>query len=159
MTDARQAVLIYDGHCTFCIREAARIARWVGGRLRLESFRAYYHLVRESQDERDLMLDAICTNETQFFREPQHFHFLTNQVLPRWRREAAAGLRSRRVRVWSAACSTGEEPYSLAMLLIDELQAREGWDVEILATDLSSQALEQTAREQVADRDRLYRGA
>jgi chemotaxis protein methyltransferase CheR len=107
-------------------------------RLGLTSFAAYYDVVSDSALERERMLDAICTNETQFFREPQHFAFLMEAVLPRWREEARAGTRPRRARVWSAGCSTGEEPYSLAMLLKDEL---DGWDIDILATDLSTYAL------------------
>ncbi|HYB72678.1 MAG TPA: protein-glutamate O-methyltransferase CheR, partial [Candidatus Sulfotelmatobacter sp.] len=80
---------------------------------------------------------------THFFREPQHFDFLQHQVIPEWVAQAAPGQRSRRVRVWSAACSTGEEPYSLAMTLLDQLPPSAGWEIEILATDLSTRALDQ----------------
>jgi chemotaxis protein methyltransferase CheR len=88
------------------------------------------------------MIDAICTNETSFFREPRQFDYLRNQWIPMLRAEAAAGRRSRRVRIWSAGCSTGEEPYSLAMLCSELLTPAEGWDVQILATDLSTRVLE-----------------
>jgi chemotaxis protein methyltransferase CheR len=106
--------------------------------LGLASYAAYYDLVAQDERERIRMLDAICTNETHFFREPRHFEFLAEQVLPSWKAEADAGRRPRRVRVWSAACSTGEEPYSLAMALLAGLP---GFEVEILATDLSTKVL------------------
>jgi chemotaxis protein methyltransferase CheR len=86
------------------------------------------------------MLDRLVTNETRFFREPAQFAFLETEILPRWSAEAADRARPRRVRVWSAGCSTGQEPYSIAMTLLAGL---EGWDVEVLATDLSGRALRQ----------------
>ncbi|WP_239470656.1 CheR family methyltransferase [Archangium violaceum] len=115
--------------------------------LGLDSHAAYYrHVVAEgNEDEQVRMLDCICTNETHFFREPAHFDFLEQRVCPRWREQAAAGQRSRRMRVWSAACSTGEEPYSLAMVLLSQFPPGSGWEVEVLATDLSTRALEQAS--------------
>jgi chemotaxis protein methyltransferase CheR len=91
------------------------------------------------------MLDLVTTNETHFFREPQHFQFLEQQVFPAWTAAAAAGRRPRRVRAWSAACSTGQEVYTLAMLLLEHFPAAEGWDVRVTGTDLSTRVLE-TAR-------------
>jgi chemotaxis protein methyltransferase CheR len=107
--------------------------------LGLTSFGAYYRLVKSDAEERVRMLDCICTNETHFFREPRQFEFLERVVLPAWRAEAEAGRRPRRVRAWSAACSTGEEPYSLAMMLLATLP---GWEVGVQATDLSTRVLE-----------------
>ena len=109
--------------------------------LGLRSFGEYHDLALRDPAELTRLLDRITTNETQFFREPQHFTFLAERVFPRWREEAEAGQRPRRVRIWSAACSTGEEPYSLAMLLLEHF-ADAGWQLEILATDLSTQALD-----------------
>lgn len=123
------------------VKEALLVGR-LSRRLRelgLTSFAAYHRLVQEDETERVRMLDAICTNETHFFREPRQFEFLERQVLPMWQAEVERGERTRTVRVWSAACSTGEEPYSVAMLLLDRLP---GWNVEILATDLSTRVLE-----------------
>ncbi|MFQ5882241.1 MAG: CheR family methyltransferase [Candidatus Methylomirabilales bacterium] len=112
--------------------------------LGLNSFGAYYRRVVEGGDEeRVRMLDCVCTNETQFLREPRHFEFLEQHVFPEWTARAASGLRPRRIRVWSAACSTGEEPYSLAMTLWEYFPPSAGWEIEILATDLSTRALEQ----------------
>jgi chemotaxis protein methyltransferase CheR len=112
--------------------------------LGLTSFGAYYRFVlsRGNEAERIRMLDCLCTNETHFFREPEHFDFLRERVFPEWTRRAAQGLMARRVRVWSAGCSTGEEPYSLAMELLAHFPAGSGWEVEVLATDLSTWALE-----------------
>ena len=111
----------------------------------LKSFKQYYDLVANSPEERVHMLDAISTNETRFFREPQHFELLKSVILPRWVQEAAAARRSRRIRILSAGCSTGQEPYSLAMLLLDQCPAASGWEIEIIATDLSTRVLD-TAR-------------
>ncbi|HEV2721285.1 MAG TPA: protein-glutamate O-methyltransferase CheR, partial [Thermoanaerobaculia bacterium] len=110
--------------------------------LSLQSFAAYYDLVWTDREELVRMIDAICTNETHFFREPKQFAFLEQQVLPSWRAAADAGTRAKRIRVWSAGCSTGEEPYSIAMSLSWHLP---DWTVEILATDLSTKVLERAA--------------
>jgi chemotaxis protein methyltransferase CheR len=110
--------------------------------LGLPSLAAYHEYVTASSpDERVHLLDCITTNETRFFREPQQFAFLEQQLVPSWVAEADAGRRPRRVRAWSAGCSTGEEPYSLAMVLLSLCPPEAGWDVEILATDVSTRAL------------------
>jgi chemotaxis protein methyltransferase CheR len=108
----------------------------------LKSFKQYYELVANSPEERIQMLDALSTNETRFFREPQHFELLKSVVFPKWAEEAATGRRGRKIRVLSAGCSTGQEPYSLAMVLLDCFSAASGWEIEIIATDLSTRALE-----------------
>jgi chemotaxis protein methyltransferase CheR len=111
-------------------------------------FTAYYQHVESNQNERTSMLDCISTNETRFFREPKQFEFLDETVLPHWRALGDAGQIPKRIRAWSAACSTGEEPYTLAMLLAAHFPAAEGWSVEILASDLSTRVLD-AAREGV----------
>jgi chemotaxis protein methyltransferase CheR len=108
----------------------------------LKSFKQYYDLVINSPEERIQMLDALSTNETRFFREPQHFELLRSVIFPKWAEEAATGHRGRKIRVLSAGCSTGQEPYSLAMILLDHFPAASGWEIEIIATDLSTRALE-----------------
>jgi chemotaxis protein methyltransferase CheR len=108
----------------------------------LKSFKQYYDLVINSPEERIQMLDALSTNETRFFREPQHFELLKSVIFPKWAEEAATGRRGRKIRVLSAGCSTGQEPYSLAMVLLDRFPAASGWEIEIIATDLSTRALE-----------------
>jgi chemotaxis protein methyltransferase CheR len=121
----------------------------LGARLKavgVASFEDYGRLVRHCDAELAVMLDRITTNETQFFREPQHFAFLTRQLIPAWVDAASAHERARRVRVWSAACSTGEEPFSIAMALLDGLPTHEAWSIEIVASDLSTRALDRARR-------------
>jgi chemotaxis protein methyltransferase CheR len=126
---------------------AAKVALLTGRlakRLRhhgLKTFTDYYALVTESADERVQMLDAISTNETHFFREAQHFELLKSEIFPQWIRDVDEGRRDRKIRVWSAGCSTGQEPYSLAMMLLAHFPAAAGWEIEIIATDLSTRAL------------------
>jgi chemotaxis protein methyltransferase CheR len=109
--------------------------------LGLSSFGAYYRVVTEpgGEAEQVRMLDSICTNETHFFREPRQFEFLERQVFPEWAEQAASGRRLRKIRAWSAACSTGEEPYTLAMVLLRRFP---DWQLEILGSDLSTRVLE-----------------
>jgi len=110
------------------------------------SFREYLRRAEEEPLERVRLLDAICTHETHFFREPRHFEFLEREVLPRWRAQGATDTGGRRVRVWSAGCSTGEEPFTLAMVLLHHLPPKEGWKVEVVASDLSTRILERAQR-------------
>jgi chemotaxis protein methyltransferase CheR len=127
LTDVKKALL--TGRLSRRLRE-----------LGLTSFGEYLRCVEEDEPERVRMLDLITTNETRFFRESKQFELLDSDVLPRWAAEAAEGKRPRRIRAWSAGCSTGEEPYSLAMLLLSHFPR--DWDMEILATDLSTRVLE-----------------
>ncbi len=111
----------------------------VGGRLAkrikhygLSSYQDYFSLLNDSQaEERQVAVDLLTTNETYFFREPRHFDFLRDRILPDW----LSGSR----RVWSAASSSGEEAYTLAMLLADHAPIKD-WD--ILGTDISTRVLE-----------------
>src|SRR5918911_2648375 len=105
--------------------------------LGIATFQDYLaHLERDaSGEERAVMVDVLTTNKTSFFREAQHFDHLRDHVLP--------ALRSRggTMRLWSAACSTGEEPFSIAMLLSDELGPQRASSARILATDISARVL------------------
>jgi chemotaxis protein methyltransferase CheR len=102
--------------------------------LQLVSFRQYRELIA-SGDEAELVhfRNAITTNLTSFFRESHHFDYLRDHVL---RPMLANRAHSRRVRLWSAGCSTGEEPYSIAMVVCETMPERRGWDIRILATDI-----------------------
>ncbi|WP_297506856.1 CheR family methyltransferase [uncultured Caulobacter sp.] len=84
------------------------------------------------------LIDAVTTNKTEFFREPVHFDYLLAQGLP-----ALAARGKRDIRVWSAACSTGAEPYTLAMILDEFCQARRDLDYSILCTDICTEVLGQ----------------
>jgi chemotaxis protein methyltransferase CheR len=116
--------------------------------LEITSLESYYECVAQpdQHEERARMIDAITTNETRFLREPRHFEFMVQRVFPRWRADAEHGLRPKRVRIWSAGCSSGEEPYTVAMLLAKHLPVPEGWDVRLLATDISNRVLEKARK-------------
>lgn len=126
----------------------ARLAKRVR-QLGMTSFGQYFDRIVGDEDpqERVAMFDAISTNETRFFREPRHFELLAHDILPRWKAQAALGRREKRVTVWSAGCSSGEEPYSLAMTLLQAFDPEE-WELRIDATDLCTRVLE-TARQGV----------
>lgn len=84
------------------------------------------------------IVDAMTINETSFFRDLHPFEALKNEVIPHFLKVRAP---SRRLNIWSAACSTGQEPYSIAMMLTDEFPQLETWDVKLLATDLASSVI------------------
>jgi chemotaxis protein methyltransferase CheR len=86
------------------------------------------------------LIDVVTTNKTDFFREPRHFDFLSTRALPEL---TASGRRT--MTVWSAGCSTGEEPYTLAMVLSEYATAHPGFSFRILATDISTTVLEKAA--------------
>lgn len=113
--------------------------------LSLASFQDYIDFVfSDSQKEAELlhMIDAVTTNKTDFFRESDHFDYLSERVLPE-RHQQGWGTARNPLRVWSTACSTGEEPYTLAMVLEEFRAERRGFEYGILATDISTRALEQ----------------
>ena len=112
-----------------CGRLAARIRHY-----QLARYGDYFQLIEDGRhpEEAQMAVDLLTTNETHFFREPRHFDFLRDQVVP-------AHDARRPLRVWSAACSSGEEPYSIAMTLASSLQ---GGPWEVLASDLSTRVLD-----------------
>lgn len=120
----------------------SRIARRIRA-LDVNNFTEYCSILKSGHDEEMVeFINAITTNLTSFFREPHHFEFLTNTLLP----EIRANKRDRKIRVWSAGCSSGEEPYSIAMTLRDFFPASSGWDIKILATDLDSHMVAKAAK-------------
>lgn len=120
--------------------------------LGLTRFSEYCDLLeQEPGDEFTEFINAITTNLTSFFRENHHFEYLRAKVLPEVMARNAA---IRRIRVWSAGCSTGEEPYSIAITLMESLPQSAGWDVRILATDLDTQVLA-TAQSGIYPADRV----
>lgn len=107
--------------------------------LELDSFAGYCAYVESHDEELHELVNAITTNLTSFFRESYHFDHLRDVVVPELLRSNAE---RRRIRVWSAGCSTGEEPYTIAMILRDTVPFASGWDVKILATDIDTNVLE-----------------
>ena len=119
-------------------------------RLRLlgyESYSDYIEFIRQepSGGEFSLLIDAISTNFTSFFREKQHFDFLENQFLPGLL-ENKARKSDYRLRAWCAGCSSGEELYTMAITILDTIGDNLRWDVKILATDISTRMLEAAKR-------------
>ncbi len=109
----------------------------------LDSFDAYYDLLLADQegDELEAFVDAITTNETHFFRTSAHFDWVAGPFLDELTAAAAGRRRDRTLRIWSAACSTGEEAYSLAMCLTEQAGRLAGWRLSVLGTDLCGEAL------------------
>jgi chemotaxis protein methyltransferase CheR len=107
--------------------------------LKLDSFGAYIELIEDRDPvELEEFVNAVTTNLTSFFREPHHFDYLAREALPALVARAAG---SNRLRIWCCAASTGEEPYSIAMVLREAENSLRGWDVKLLATDLDSNVL------------------
>lgn len=116
--------------------------------LKIESFEEYFKYLDADRQGLEIvwMIDALTTNKTGFFREIQHFVYLREQILPK--------LREKKLRIWSAACSSGEEPYSICILLAESIPNFKSWDIKILATDISTQVLQQ-AKAAVYDTETL----
>ncbi|HYM36581.1 MAG TPA: protein-glutamate O-methyltransferase, partial [Steroidobacteraceae bacterium] len=116
-----------------------RLARRVR-ELRLTSFAAYCDHVRNSGPEELVhLINAITTNVTAFFRENHHFELLAQRMLPEAIQRNAV---SRRIRIWSAGCSSGEEAYSIAMTVAENMPQGQTWDVKILAVDIDSHMIQ-----------------
>ncbi len=98
------------------------------------------------------VLDQVSTNLTFFFREPAHFEFVSKVFIPELIKKKEAQ-RSRRIRLWSAASSSGEEPYSLAMTIQEQLGGDTRWDVKILATDISTKMLRKAVEGQYSKQE------
>ena len=124
---------------------------------RLTSYGAYYDLLDSGDpngDELQEMINRVTTNKTSFFREEHHFEYLSNVVFPRLIDEANSGQRKKKLRIWCAAASTGEEPYSLAITVRDTFAKLHGWDIRILASDIDTAVLE-TARSGIYSEERV----
>jgi chemotaxis protein methyltransferase CheR len=111
--------------------------------LELETFSQYCDVLKDEHGDEVLhCVNAITTNVTAFFRENHHFDFMHNNVLPELTATSKQSGK-RDLNIWSAGCSTGQEPYSIAMNLCEFKPTLDGWNIKILATDLDSVVLEQ----------------
>jgi chemotaxis protein methyltransferase CheR len=113
--------------------------------LNMPSYRNYCEFIfsrKGSEEELVSLIDVITTNKTDFFREPAHFDFLKQQALPELSARAAS---ARPLTIWSAGCSSGEEPYTLAMVLSEHAALHPGFRFNILATDISTAVLEKAS--------------
>jgi chemotaxis protein methyltransferase CheR len=153
--DFRKISSVIHAHAGIALAEtkAALVYSRLARRLRLlglESFKDYCALISgtEGLDERQAMLTALTTNVTRFFREPHHFDHLRDRVMPRL---AETARRGGRVRLWSAACSSGQEPYSMAITVLAALPEAPELDVKILATDIDPRILDEAREGAYAD--------
>lgn len=143
----RSRIQLHDGKHPLILSRLGKRMRHHG----FDRFGDYCDYLRQSGDEEELthVVDALTTNFTKFLREEDHFRFLVGEALPQ-----VLSPGQRRFQVWSAACATGEEPYSLALYLAEHFPLAEGWDWQILATDISTKALA-TARQGIYAAERL----
>lgn len=145
--DFRQISQIVYDHCGINLHGGkkelvrARLAK----RLRAGNFQTFpeyidYALADKSGMEFSILIDSISTNLTSFFREDQHFKYMDNVFLPALL-ERKRAQRNFKIRAWSAGCSSGEEPYTIAIVLNEALKSQGRWDAKILATDISTSVL------------------
>ncbi|MCA9728207.1 MAG: protein-glutamate O-methyltransferase [Candidatus Eisenbacteria bacterium] len=128
----------------------------LGKRIRqlgLDDYREYLEFLGADESGNELidMVDALSTNVTSFFREGDHFDYLRDEILPRCHKEAVRS--GHRLRIWSAGCSSGEEPYSIGIQVAETLDLRR-WDFKVLATDISTRMV-RLARRAIYEPDRL----
>lgn len=143
--------LVYN-HCGMYFNQDAKylLEKRLSSRLsyhNMSSYKDYYLLlkydIRKDQEMSDLM-DVLTTNETYFFREAFQLKAFTDEIVPEIM-EAKSRKGDRSIRIWSAGCSTGEEPYTIAMLLL-ESGLLKGWRIEIVGTDISQRVLQQARK-------------
>ncbi len=110
----------------------------------INTFSDYYkYVTKTDRSGKELihLIDSISTNKTDFFRENKHFDFLNTTLLPKLISNKEKN-NDRKLRIWCAASSSGEEPYSLAITVLNHVKPNNGWDIKILATDISTQILQ-----------------
>ncbi|ASJ20144.1 CheR family methyltransferase [Brachyspira hampsonii] len=110
--------------------------------LKMNSFREYIDFVKNAKDEElTNFVNAVTTNKTDFFRENKHFEYMKSTFLPEWEKNFKAG-KVKNLRIWSAACSTGEEPYTIQMTLHEYFGANyDKYDIKVLASDIDTNVL------------------
>lgn len=118
--------------------------------LGMRSFSQYYNYLNSPEGEEEIIsfINAISTNVTSFFRSPQHWAYLKEHL-----DELFLSKPKKKIRIWSAACSSGEEPYSIAIFLRENLKDFDSWDIKILATDISHKALNKALKGEYRQKD------
>jgi len=165
----RTGIWLRDGKQVMLASRLSRRLR-LHGLTNFTDYYAYVQRVKDSSDEIRELINCVTTNKTSFFRERHHFEFLANTVVPQIQSASRPGT-PRNIRVWSGACSTGEEPYSIAITLLEALQTphrvkpathsqpapkRAGlpefiqspgsWKIEVVASDIDTKVLETAVR-------------
>jgi chemotaxis protein methyltransferase CheR len=140
IVNSKAGIVVVDEKIDMFYSRLARRVRSLG----LSSFKQYCDLIKDEKEgvEVTQLINAITTNLTSFYREAYHFDFISEHLVPEMLRESSG---SRKLRIWSAGCSSGEEPYSIAITLAQSGLQTKGWDIEILATDIDSNVLEHGA--------------
>jgi chemotaxis protein methyltransferase CheR len=151
--------LVYE-HCGINLHDGKRelVRARLAKRLRqgnFDTFAGYIkHVLNDSTGrEFSVLVDSLSTNLTKFFREDQHFKYMSDTLLPRIICTKQT-LGEFRIRAWSAGCSSGEEPYSIAITLLEAIQGKGRWDVKLLATDVSTRVLEK-AKQGLYEKNRI----
>ncbi|RDH86955.1 MAG: chemotaxis protein CheR [endosymbiont of Seepiophila jonesi] len=140
IANQRTGIVVSDDKFDMFYSRLSRRVRKLG----MATFSEYCDLIRANQDGDEMveLVNSITTNLTAFFRENHHFEYLAKTVIPELLAKNSA---ERNIRIWSAGCSTGEEPYSLSITLNEVLAQAAGWDVKVLATDIDSNVLARAA--------------
>ena len=158
---SRFAKLIYE---TTGIRISEKKKALITNRLRkrlqengLDSYDAYYNLVSKVKDssgnsEWNLFLESITTHETYLYRDENQWKWFTEEYLPKLEMEANSGKRRHTLNIWSAACSRGDEAYTMASCLAGRLKNPEKWQIEIFGTDIGCETLEQARKAEFCER-------
>jgi len=131
-------------YCGICFDDTSHflVQRRLSRRVRihhLDNFRDYYRLLlydRKREEEMTAVIDLLTVNETYFFREQNQLRAFSDEIIPALKRVR----KNKKIRIWSAGCSTGEEPYTLAMLILERSDLQ-GWDIEILGSDINQRVL------------------
>ena len=151
--------LVYE-HCGINLHVGKKelIRARLAKRLRHGNFKSFSDYLKHVLEDKtgkefSMLIDSLSTNLTSFFREGQHFEFLRSRFIPSLLEQKAKS-RNFRIRAWSAGCSSGEEPYSIAITLLDAVQGQGRWNIKILATDISTSILD-TAQRGVYDKQRI----
>ena len=140
VTNLRTGIVVSDDKFDMFYSRLSRRVRKLG----MSSFKEYCELIRNDQNGPEMaeLVNSITTNLTSFFRENHHFEYLKLQVIPSLLND---NYKARSINIWSAGCSTGEEPYSISMTLLETVGDKSGWSTQILATDIDSNVLEKAA--------------
>jgi len=140
VSNTRTGIVVSDDKFDMFYSRLSRRVRALG----LKDFGEYCELINNETEEQEILelVNALTTNLTAFFRENHHFDYLTGTVVPELLQR---NRESRRIRIWSSGCSTGEEPYSLSIALRESLPDAGGWDARIQATDIDSAVLSKAA--------------
>lgn len=153
------SILVYK-HCGINLHDGKKelVRARLSKRLRTGNFRTFsdyikYVLEDRTGEEFSMLIDVMSTNLTSFFREVQHFEFLQNKLLPEMLDRKQKN-RDFKIRTWSAGCSSGEEPYSIAITLLDSVKEQDRWNIKVLATDISTRML-QSAQTGIYDGKRI----